>query len=197
MNGYGYSMQRLAGAVVCAGIAVSLSGCHHRTPQVPVLPAVLAPVPLATLPPPTTEPMLNAPPAQPQLPIPIAEAAASPKRERRHTAPRTAAAVPEETPAIPEPVPEADAIGQLTTGGATNPQAQQEAAEMILSIGNRLNAIPPQTARHQRSQINKIRNFWHQAQGALHSGDVEGAKTLATKARLLLDDLDKQGSGGE
>lgn len=192
LNVYGNRMQRLAGALVCAGMMAALSGCRHRRPQLPVLPAVLAPIPLATLPPPTSEPMLQAPPPQPQMPIPIAAAAASPRRERRRTTPR-ATTTPEES--SPEPVPEADAIGELTTGGATNPQAQQEAAEMISTIGNRLKAIPAQTARHQRTQINKIRNFWHQAQGALNSGDVEGAKTLATKAKLLLDDLEKQGGG--
>ena len=187
-------MQRLAGALVCAGMMTALSGCHHRRPQIPVLPAVLAPIPLATLPPPTSEPMLQAPPPPPQMPIPIAAAAANPRRERRHTAPRTTTASPEETNTT-EPVSEADAIGELTTGGAANPQAQQEATEMINAIGNRLKAIPVQTARHERTQINKIRNFWHQAQSALNSGDVEGAKTLATKAKLLLDDLEKQGGG--
>lgn len=193
MNVYGNRMRRLAGALVCAGMMAALSGCRHRRPQLPVLPAVLAPIPLATLPPPTSEPMLQAPPSLPQMPIPIAAAAANPRRERRHITPRTTTASPEET--TNEPVSEADAIGELTTGAAANPQAQQEAAEMISAIGNRLKTIPAQTARHQRTQINKIRNFWHQAQGALNSGDVEGAKTLATKAKLLLDDLEKQGGG--
>jgi len=36
-----------------------------------------------------------------------------------------------------------------------------------------------------------VRNFRKDAQEALKSGDAEGAKTLATKAKLLLDDLEK------
>ena len=43
----------------------------------------------------------------------------------------------------------------------------------------------------EKAQISKIRNFQRQAQEALTSGDLEGAKTLATKAKLLLDDLEK------
>jgi ribosomal protein S20 len=39
--------------------------------------------------------------------------------------------------------------------------------------------------------VSKVRNFWKDAQDALKSGDAEGAKTLATKAKLLLDDLEK------
>jgi ribosomal protein S20 len=51
-----------------------------------------------------------------------------------------------------------------------------------------LNALPPQMDEAQKEQISKVRNFWRDAQEALKSGDVEGAMTLATKAKLLLDD---------
>jgi phage shock protein A len=34
-----------------------------------------------------------------------------------------------------------------------------------------------------------VRNFQKQAQQALKAGDPEGAKMLATKGKLLLDDL--------
>ncbi len=90
---------------------------------------------------------------------------------------------------------DAAAIGELTAGGTADPQAQQDAADLLASIEKRLNGLPQQTVKKQRLQINKVRNFWRQAQEALNSGDAEGAKTLATKAKLLLDDLEKQGSG--
>lgn len=193
---YGDMTRRLVTAVVCAGLTCALGGCRHPRPKVPVLPAVLAPVPLATVPPPAESPMLTAPEVE-LPPIPVAAAAASPRRERRHVAPKPAtAAVPAE-PEAPEPMTDTAAIGELTAGGAANPQAQQEAADLIASIEKRLKALPSQTLRKQRTQISKIRNFWEQARQALNSGDVEGAKTLATKAKLLLDDLEKQGSGGE
>jgi hypothetical protein len=87
------------------------------------------------------------------------------------------------------------AIGALTAGGETTPQTRQEATELIASNDKRLKALPASTVKAQRSQINKILNFQRQAQSALDSGDAEGAKTLATKAKLLLYDLDR--GGGE
>lgn len=185
---------RLTTALACAGLMCGLSGCRHKRPQLPVLPPVLAPVPLETPPVSEEQPMIPAPVVE-LPPVPIAAAAASPRRERRRIVPKTSAAAPEE--AAPEPMPDTVAIGELTAGGAADPQAQQEDANLISSIEKRLNALPARTVRRQRTQINKIRNFWQQAREALNSGDVEGAKTLATKAKLLLDDLERQGGGGE
>ncbi|MEO6911327.1 MAG: hypothetical protein ABI158_10425 [Edaphobacter sp.] len=196
MKGYESMTRRLAAAAVCVGLTLGLSGCMHvhRRPKLPVLPPVLVPIELETLPPPTDLPMV----AAPELtlpPIPIAAAAATPRRERRRIAPKAAAATPEET--APEPMPDTVAIGELTAGGATDPQAQQEATDLILSIEKRLNGLPVQMQKRQRAQISRVRNFWRQAKEALNSGDTEGAKTLAIKAKLLLDDMEKQGGRGE
>jgi len=62
---------------------------------------------------------------------------------------------------------------------------------MIAANEKRLNALPIQVSDEQKAQISKVKNFQRQAQEALNSGDAEGAKTLATKAKLLLDDLTK------
>lgn len=162
----------------------------HKAPKVPVLPPVLTPVPLVTVPTPANPPLIPAPIVD-LPPMPIAAAAASPRRERRRLAPKNATAPAEE--AAPEPMTDEAAIGDLTAGGAANPEAQHEAASLIHTIQIRLNRLSPQVARRQRAQVNRVRNFWKQAQEALNSGDVEGATTLATKAKLLLDDLDKLG----
>jgi hypothetical protein len=90
---------------------------------------------------------------------------------------------------------EESAIGELTAGGDATPQTRQEATELIAANDKRLKALPASKVKAQRSQINKILNFQRQALTALNSGDAEGAKTLATKAKLLLYDLDR--SGGE
>lgn len=165
----------------------------HKQAKLPVLPPVLTPIELETLPSSPELPMV--PPLVVNLPpVPIAAAAATPRRERRRLAPKTAVAPAEES--TPQPMTDEAAIGDLTAGGAANPQAQQEAAELIRSIEKRLNGLTAPTQRKKRSQLNRVRNFWRQAQEALSSGDIEGAKTLATKAKLLLDDLDKQ-DGGE
>jgi hypothetical protein len=184
--------RRLAAAALCMVLTCGLSGCLHlhKKPKVPVLPPVLVPIELESLPPEEEPPMIAAPEVE-LPPMPIAAAAASPRRERRRTVTKPAT-TPEET--APEPMPDTVAIGELTAGGATNPQAQQEAADLIRSIQRRLSALSAQTVRRQRTQINKVRNFWNQAKEALDSGDTEGARTLATKAKLLLDDMEKQGS---
>ncbi len=85
-------------------------------------------------------------------------------------------------------------IGALTPGGADQtPQARQDAQELLMSTDRRLNALPAQTQQTQKAQVSQIRNFLRQGLDALKAGDAEGAKTLALKAKLLLDDLEKAG----
>ena len=79
----------------------------------------------------------------------------------------------------------------MTPGGEANPQTKQEAADLIATSEKRLDALPAPKSEDEKSQESKVRNFLKDAQEALKSGDAEGAKTLATKAKLLLDDLEK------
>jgi ribosomal protein S20 len=173
------------------GLMFGLSGCRHR-PQIAPLPPIQEPVDLVEIPPPANPPMLEAEPEN-LLPTPLATAAAKPKHERKKVA---AKAAPAPTPAptqavVAEPGSEAAAIGALTAGAEANPQTKQDAADLIASIEKRLNSLPTQTTDEQKAQISKVRNFWRDAQAALKSGDSEGAMTLATKAKLLLDDMEK------
>lgn len=187
-------MKALEGAGLGCALAIGLTGCRHKA-VLPPLPPVIQPVAVLRSPEPDPPPMI--PPVQVDLPpVPMASGA-TPRRERRRrsyspsTAASSAAAAPADTTAAPTTPPEADPIGSLSLGGEASPRAQQEASEMIASIEQRLGALPSSKARQERSQVSRIRNFRRQAQEALNSGDVEGAKTLATKARLLLDDLEK------
>jgi hypothetical protein len=172
---------------------MAMAGCRHK-PQIAPLPPVLTPVALEDVPPVPDErlPMIDVP--QVRLPpVPYASAAAKWKREKKRPVKVAAAPVPvpDTAAAAPAPSPEDAAIGALTAGGETNPQAKQEAVDLIASIEKRINALPAQMTDDQKTQVSKIRNFWRDAQDALKSGDAEGAKTLATKAKLLLDDLEK------
>jgi hypothetical protein len=182
----------LSAGVLC-GLTFGLSGCRHRL-QIAPLPPIQEPVDLVEIPPPANPPMLEAEPEN-VLPTPIAAAAARLKRERRKVVAKAVPApTPPPTPAVvadPEPGPEAAAIGALTAGAEANPQTKQDAADLIVSIEKRLNSLPTQPTDEQKAQISKVRNFWRDAQAALKSGDAEGAMTLATKAKLLLDDLEK------
>jgi len=151
-------------------------------------------VALEEIPEPQNLPMVEAPPEK-LPPVPVSAEAGKPKRRKKQ---------PPKIVVPPEPVPETQvasaaggvpspdaAVGALTAGGETNPQTKQEAEDLIASIDKRLNALPAQKVEEEKAQVSKVRNFWKDAQDALKSGDAEGAKTLATKAKLLLDDLEK------
>lgn len=175
-------------AALCAGLMLFACGCHKKVLTAPPLPPIQDPVALVSLPLPEPPPMIE-PPVVKMPPVPIAAAAARPRRERRKPYTKPA---PEPQMANTEPPVETTAIGELTSGGAeANPRSQQEAADMIAANEKRLNALPSQILDEQKAQISKVKNFQRQAQEALSSGDAEGAKTLATKAKLLLDDLSK------
>jgi hypothetical protein len=101
----------------------------------------------------------------------------------------SAQATPPETPAIvgtPSP------IGQLTTGdSATGEKAMRETADLIGETEQGLNAIKRALSTEEKVTATQIRTYLKQAQQALGTGDMDGAHTLATKAKLLLDELTK------
>jgi ribosomal protein S20 len=167
-----------------------LAGCRHKT-VVPPLPQITQPVDLETPPTADNPPMVEAP--QVKLPpVPTAAAAAKDKRERKKKAPVATTPQPAAQPvAEAAPPPEITAIGALSSGGDASPRAQQEAAGLIAANEKRINGLSMQKVEAEKAQISKVRNFQRQAQEALTSGDTEGAKTLATKAKLLLDDIEK------
>lgn len=179
-------MSRRVPALVCAGLALGLSGCRHRVKVMP-LPPVLTPVPLVEVPRPANAPMLT-PPHVKMPPSPVAAAAARLPRERRRPVVKDETAPPVVSPT---PAQEAATIGSLTAGGTGSAQTRQDASNLIASNDRRLNALPAQKVDEQKSEISTVKNFQRQAQEALNSGDAEGAMTLATKAKLLLDDLEK------
>ena len=187
-------MRRRA-AVLYLGMMLGLGGCRHQT-VVPAVPPPNAPVEPVSVPSEPKPPVIETP--QVKLPpVPIAAAAAKPKKEKkRPTKTAATAAVSESAPAAPGPTPapkppETNSIGALTAGTTADPQTRQDAADLISAIEKRLNALPVQMDDAQRAQISKVRNFWRDAQEALKSGDAEGAMTLATKAKLLLDDQEQ------
>jgi ribosomal protein S20 len=168
---------------------IGLGGCRHKA-QVRTPPLVLSPVAIEDIPEPDNLPMVEVPPLR-LPPVPVASSAGKPQRGKKKPAPRTAPAPePAQVASVPQ-TPEETAIGALTAGGEANPQTKQDAADLIASIEKRLGALSPQKAEEEKAQVSKVKNFWKDAQEALKSGDAEGAKTLATKAKLLLDDLEK------
>jgi hypothetical protein len=167
--------------------AASLSGCGHR--KLVVLPQIaLAPIDLEVPPEPEDPPMIEVP-ADAAIVVPPL-----PSRE----IPRRRPAPPKESPAPPPvqvasaPDPATLAIGALSSGGESTPQTQQQTKDLIASIRKRLSALSAKIASQQKDEVSQVSRFLKQAQQALDSGDAEGAKNLATKARLLMDDVEKK-----
>ncbi len=161
-----------------------LAGCFwHKTPKAAV--PQLAPnigdsslPPPAQLPPPEdtipTKPSVNATKLPEQTPKP-------PSKHRKAPASTDADSQQASAP------PEVNAIGQLSSGDPADLRRQTEATigstERGLSGINRsLNDQEQKTAEH-------IREFIKQAKAALASGDMDGASTLAAKAKVLLAEL--------
>jgi ribosomal protein S20 len=153
----------------------------------------MAPVALEDIPEPDNLPMVEVP-VEKLPPVPVSTEAGKPKRKKKQppkvVVPVESAAETQVANAAAAPTPDA-AVGALTAGGETNPQTKQEAEDLIASIDKRLSTLSAQKVEEQKTQVSKVRNFWKDAQEALKSGDAEGAKTLATKAKVLLDDLEK------
>lgn len=170
-------------------LVFGLAGCHHKQTLRPTLPiGALAPIPLETIPPPESPLMIaTLPPPEPQpLPPPPPPKPAP----RRRPAPKEEPQPPVQLASAAEPA--ASAIGTLSTGGAAAPESRQQAQDLIASILRQIAGLPANIADAQRKQVRQIRNFIDQAKKALNSGDAEGAKNLATKAELLLDNLQKK-----
>ncbi len=84
------------------------------------------------------------------------------------------------------------AIGQLSTGDA-NEQAQtrKETVDIITNTENGLNNLKRALSTQEQETANQIRTFLTKAKQALGIDDLDGAHTLATKAKVLLDELNK------
>lgn len=219
-RGRGRTRQLLAVAALAA--LGGGAGCHHKRVQPLLLPphtsVALVDVPKPGAAAPLVEPQATKLPA-----VPTAEAVAKPKRVKKRAskpapaaqqatagpaAPKKAAETATAAPVTPKKVPDAAAVapaaapptepvadlGALTVGGEQSPRALQQANELLASNERRLNALTAEAQKAQADLVAKVRNFQKEAQQALSTGDAEGAQTLATKGKLLLDDVDKVGS---
>jgi|CZKZ01.1.fsa_nt_gi outer membrane biosynthesis protein TonB len=162
-----------------------LTGCFlHKTPKQPAEP--LAPkLENSSVPPPTQQPPpeVTIPTQQPVSVTKLPEQ--TPKPPPKHKKP----------PANPTPdvqqasvgTPAVNAIGQLSSGDPADQRRQTEGS--IASTERGLNDISPRLNDQDQKTAAHIREFLKQAKAALASGDVDGASTLAAKAKVLLGEL--------
>ena len=146
------------------------------------------------IPPPTTKKVkhkVKPPPAKPGDNAQTAAAATSGGTAAQPASTATPQSVPAQQQAS-APGAAASPIGQLTIGdSALGEKTKKETADLINGTEQGLNGIKRSLSTDEKSTAAQIRNYLKQAQQALDNGDTDGAHNLATRAKLLLDELTK------
>jgi hypothetical protein len=209
----------MKGANLCASLlllALGTTGCSHKAASPPQQ-AQAPPLQTGkgTLPPPDTSQQQEKSETPLASPLPPASAQSvplpppTPKKVRKKPKPapskstdttQTAGATPGANGATAQVSPQSvsasgasgSPIGQLTTGdSALGERTKHETADLIGGTQQGLNGIKRSLSTDEQVTASQIRTFLKQAQQELDSGDTDGAHTLATKAKLLLDELTK------
>ena len=170
-------------------LAILPCGCVHKEKaqvQPPLAPPLEdappskpdnAPV---NLPPPVVTIPQQTPPKVTQAPPPPA-----PKPAPRHHKKQSEGTQEAEN----NPPPEVSAAGQLSTGDPND--QRQQTSDSLGDTEHKLNTIGRKLNDQEQKTSAQIREFIKEARAALDTGDVEGAKTLAQKAKVLLSELTK------
>lgn len=164
-----------------------LSGCFFKTHKQPV--QAFAP-PIDTSPKPTAlHPDLPASATTiPEQPIATdAHVQLEPIRPPKHRRPPKAVQQAAITPPAPEETSGVSAIGQLSTGDPSDLRRQTE--ESIAETERDLNGLGRKLNSQEQKTAKQIREYLKQAREALVANDVDGAHTLAAKAKVLLGEL--------
>lgn len=135
---------------------------------------------------PATAAATGATPPAPSLP---ATSTAGPGAIAPPTGAPGAAPAADGTPAGAAPAP---SIGLLSTGDVgSSAQTERDTVELITSTESGLNSIKrPLNTAEQETAI-QIRSFLQKAKAAIDGHDMDAAHTLATKAKVLLEELTK------
>lgn len=170
-----------------------LTGCfpfHKTQPQ----PAQQFAPPVTNLPkPPATHPALpDSALTIPSEPLDtdtgaILEEAAKPAVRHRRPASKPAQDTVDNPPAAETENPGVSAIGELSSPDPSDQRRETEAS--IADTERGLRGLNRGLNGQEQKTAAQIRGFLKQARQALNSGDVDGAFTLAAKAKVLLGEL--------
>jgi len=177
---------KLPAKIVASLLPLLLAGCFwHKKPTAPPL-VLTPPVDSSSVPPPTqlpppeetipTKPPVNATTLPTQTPKP-------PSKHKKP--PATPADTDTQQAAVA--TPEVSAIGQLSSGDPADLRRQTE--NSIAATERGLTQINRGLSDQDQKTADHIREFIKQAKAALASGDIDGASTLAAKAKVLLTEL--------
>jgi ribosomal protein S20 len=183
-----------------------MAGCSHKAPATPP-PAAQAPVvPVSTMAKDAPPPQLP-PPQTPKVSPPGATNVAATPPAKPHKIIHHKPKPTEQTPAASQPPAQTPApteqaangapadvspIGQLSEeGGSVNAPRRRQILDDINSTQKGLNDIKRQLSQDEQTTATQIRTFLTKAKDALNQEDLDGASTLVTKAKVLLDELSK------
>ncbi|MGB6975293.1 MAG: hypothetical protein WBD67_11475 [Terracidiphilus sp.] len=179
------------------GLPLTLTACfhfHHKPAPVQALAPPIETTQVDSSPPPATPPAV---PAQ-QTPATTTTATATPPASTAASTPEPQEKPPhkilhhkkQESKPVEEasnPTPEVSAIGQLSPGDPSDLRVQTESS--LSSIDKTLKTLNRPLSDQEQKTVAQIREFLKQARAALASGDVDGAHTLALKAKVLLTEI--------
>ena len=151
-------------------------------PPKPVPSPTDLPPPVVTVPAQTTPAPEPAPPTEEKPKPPVKHKRPAPPPQQQAPAANTTQQASLGTPAV-------SAIGQLTSGDA--PDLRQQTLNSIAETERGVNGITRSLNDQEKKTVDHIREFLKKARTALNSGDVDGASTLAAKAKVLLSELTK------
>lgn len=182
------TLQRSAKVVFLATALFLLTGCEKRVIAAAAPPP--PPTPVVSVPPPShpTEPMPEAPViASAPMPVPV-ETVKRPTPPRQRNRQPAAIASPTVTASVS--APPVTELGELTTGGESNNDSLKRQTDDLLKAQNRrLSGLAPGVIALHTQQVEQARLFLRQAGDAWIKQDIEGARTLGTKAKVLLDEV--------
>jgi hypothetical protein len=176
---------RLSARCAAFLLPLLLAGCFHKASQqqVKLAPPIEDTPPKPVTAPANLPPPVITPPADTTKPADTtAEQQPAPKPPPRHRKPAN-----KNTQVAAVEPPSVSAVGQLSTGDAT--EARKQTVDAIASIEHGLNGVTRELSDQEQKTAAQIREFLKQAREALTSGDVEGAQTLTLKAKVLLGEL--------
>ncbi len=181
-------------------LVVGMIGCRHKAPPPAPQVSTAPPLPPSSMTQVAPAPKLPAP-AQPKVGPPgsdqkpqevQATPAKQPKRPRKHVVNPdvvASAAPPPSVAAAPTaPVPE-PSLGQLSAGSGADSRERAAMSEQIHAQEMRLSKLKHPLNDVDEAITKQVAAFLSKAKQAVEENDLDGAQTLTTKAKVLLDEL--------
>jgi hypothetical protein len=181
---------KLPASIVACLLPFMLTACLHKTTR-PQVQTVAPPLKETTPPKPTPTPA-ELPASAMTIPVPPPPAEiTAPPQEIPKPRPKHHKPVAKPTPALQAAngTPGVSAIGLLSSGDPSD--LRRETEDSIAATERGLNGVNRRLSDQEQKTAAQIREFIKQARQALTSGDVDGAHTLAVKAKVLLGELSR------